>query len=115
MCISFEFFDYVVEFCCAHGNGKVALLKPQNLEVNLMHLKDDEFAMNLTWSLPEYLPDYYVLKVFDLSQKQSFHIIRGNYHLSKVINMEFMILPIWENSFPPFARRKGLHFTPNIF
>lgn len=40
--------------------------------------------MNLTWSLPEHLPDYYVLEVFDLSQKQEFKINRGNYHLSKV-------------------------------
>lgn len=65
-------------------DGKDALLKPQNLEADLLHLQDNEFALNVTWSLPEHLPDYYVLKVFDLSQRQSFHIIRGNYHLSKV-------------------------------
>ncbi|KAH8261637.1 hypothetical protein KR044_012751 [Drosophila immigrans] len=60
-----------------------APLKPSNLSVLQSHFERDVLALNVSWSLPKYLPDNYTLYILDLhkdSQQAQFHVKRTASH-----------------------------------
>lgn len=56
-----DWFNYNYTFC--------APLKPSNLSVTQQHFKQNILALNVSWSLPKYLPDNYTLHILDLHEK----------------------------------------------
>ncbi|KAH8370102.1 hypothetical protein KR093_002190, partial [Drosophila rubida] len=64
-----DWFNYNYSIC--------APLKPSNLSVLQSHFKRDLLALNVSWTMPKYLPDNYTLHVLDLhkdSQQAQFHV-----------------------------------------
>ncbi|XP_017835301.1 tyrosine-protein kinase receptor torso [Drosophila busckii] len=43
-----------------------APLKPSNVSVQQLHMQQNILALNVSWAMPKYLPDYYTLHIFDL-------------------------------------------------
>ncbi|KAM8714263.1 hypothetical protein ACLKA7_014404 [Drosophila subpalustris] len=55
-----DWFNYNYTLC--------APLRPSNLSVSQQHLKLNQLSLNVTWSLPKYLPDNYTLQILDLHE-----------------------------------------------
>ncbi|XP_064542287.1 tyrosine-protein kinase receptor torso isoform X1 [Drosophila montana] len=67
-----DWFDYNYTLC--------APLKPSNVSVQQQHFDQDVLALNVSWSLPRYLPDYYTLYILDLhtDSEQAKYTVAGN-------------------------------------
>ncbi|XP_034476435.1 tyrosine-protein kinase receptor torso [Drosophila innubila] len=76
-----DWFNYNYTLC--------APLKPSNLSVIQQHLKQNNLSLNVTWSLPKYLPDNYTLLILDLHEDYKparFNVDRNasHYYISNI-------------------------------